>query len=136
MARATGDSAVRIVFLAKAPPPKKPILTLGKVGSHPRPYLVKELVWRPMNATAAPVVAVIRQPKRSVNILTMGEQKKIMPMARAATHAAEKRSTETLEVTVVSNAVAATSLLLWPFHGDTDIQSGMYTGVRYETGPN
>lgn len=49
-----------------------------------------------MKATAAPVVAVIRQPKRSVNILTMGEQKKIMPMARAATHAVEKRSTETL----------------------------------------
>lgn len=64
---------------------------------------MKELVWRPMKATAAPVVAVIRQPKRSVNILTMGEQKKIMPMARAPTQAAEKRSTETLEVTVLSS---------------------------------
>lgn len=43
-----------------------------------------------MKATAAPAVAVIRQPKRSVNILTMGEQKKIMPIERAPTHAAEK----------------------------------------------
>jgi hypothetical protein len=57
---------------------------------------VKELVWRPMKATAAPAVAVIRQPKRSVNILTIGEQKKIMPIARAPTHAAEKRSTKAL----------------------------------------
>lgn len=47
-----------------------------------------------MKATAAPAVAVIRQPKRSVNILTMGEQKKIMPIERAPTHAAEKRSTK------------------------------------------
>lgn len=64
-----------------------------------------------MKATAAPVVAVIRQPKRSVNILTMGEQKKIMPMARAPTHAAEKRSTETLEVTVLSSATQFFSCL-------------------------
>lgn len=95
MDRTTGDSAKGTVFLAEVPR-KKPILTLEKVASNSRPYLVKELVWRPMKATAAPVVAVIRQPKRSVNILTMGEQKKIMPMARAATHAVEKRSTETL----------------------------------------
>lgn len=97
MDRATRDSAMRIVFLAKVPR-KKPILTLEKAASNSRPYLVKELVWRPMKATAAPVVAVIRQPKRSVNILTIGEQKKIMPMARAATHAGEKRSRETLEL--------------------------------------
>jgi hypothetical protein len=88
---------------------------------------VKELVWRPMKATAAPVVAVIRQPKRSVNILTMGEQKKIMPIARAPTHAAEKRSTETPGVTVVSSDASVLSL---PLHGGTDNRSAMQTQVK------
>lgn len=41
----------------------------------------------PTKASAAPPTAVFRQPKRSVNMLTTGEQKKIMPMARAPTQA-------------------------------------------------
>lgn len=40
-----------------------------------------------MKATVAPEAAVALQPIRSVKILTMGEQKNIIPMARAPTHA-------------------------------------------------
>lgn len=43
-----------------------------------------------MKATVAPLTAVFLQPNRSVNMLTTGEQKKIMPMARAPTQAGDK----------------------------------------------
>lgn len=36
-------------------------------------------------------------------------------------------------VTVMSNAAAATSGLLWPFQGDADIPNGMQKEMRYET---
>lgn len=70
-----------------------------------------------MKAMAAPAVAVIRQPKRSVNILTMGEQKKIMPIERAPTHAAEEISTKMPSLNVVSGGVTGVSILLWPLTG-------------------
>lgn len=50
-------------------------------------YLTKELANKPTRATAAPPTAVTRQPRRSVKMLTMGEQKKIMPMEREPTQA-------------------------------------------------
>lgn len=56
----------------------------------PQPYLVKELERSPMKAMAAPEAAVVLQPIRSVKMLTMGEQKKIMPMAKEPTHARER----------------------------------------------
>lgn len=59
-------------------------------GAAPQPYLVKELERSPMKAMAAPVAAVVLQPSRSVKMLTMGEQKKIIPMAREPTHAGER----------------------------------------------
>ena len=43
-----------------------------------------------MKASSAPQTAVFLQPKRSVNMLTTGEQKKIMPIARAPTQAVEE----------------------------------------------
>lgn len=43
-----------------------------------------------MKATDAPTTATARQPNMLVNILTMGEQKKIIPMDREFTHAVEK----------------------------------------------
>lgn len=43
-----------------------------------------------MKAMAAPEAAVVLQPIRSVKMLTMGEQKKIMPMAKEPTHARER----------------------------------------------
>lgn len=43
-----------------------------------------------MNAKAAPLTAVFLQPKRSVNMLTTGEQKKIIPIARAPTQARQE----------------------------------------------
>lgn len=43
-----------------------------------------------MKAMAAPEAAVVLQPMRSVKMLTMGEQKKIMPMAKEPTHARER----------------------------------------------
>lgn len=43
-----------------------------------------------MKASNAPLTAVFLQPKESVNMLTTGEQRKIMPMARAPTQAAEE----------------------------------------------
>lgn len=55
-----------------------------------QPYLVKELERSPMKAMAAPEAAVVLQPIRSVKMLTMGEQKKIMPMAKEPTHARER----------------------------------------------
>lgn len=51
---------------------------------------MKELERSPMKAMAAPVAAVVLQPSRSVKMLTMGEQKKIIPMAREPTHAGER----------------------------------------------
>lgn len=53
-------------------------------------HLVKELERSPMKAMAAPEAAVVLQPIRSVKMLTIGEQKKIMPMAKEPTHAGEK----------------------------------------------
>lgn len=58
--------------------------------SPPQPYLVKELERSPMKAMVAPMAAVVLQPIRSVKMLTMGEQKKIIPMAREPTHAGER----------------------------------------------
>lgn len=52
--------------------------------------MVKELERSPMKAMAAPKAAVVLQPIRSVKMLTMGEQKKIMPMAKEPTHARER----------------------------------------------
>lgn len=43
-----------------------------------------------MKATVAPPTAVFLQPKWSVNMLTTGEQRKIMPIARAPTQAGEE----------------------------------------------
>jgi len=43
-----------------------------------------------MKAMVAPEAAVVLQPIRSVKMLTMGEQKKIMPMAKEPTHARER----------------------------------------------
>jgi hypothetical protein len=43
-----------------------------------------------MNPTAAPTTAVLRQPNMSVKTLTMGQQKKIMPMDSEPTHAGEE----------------------------------------------
>ena len=43
-----------------------------------------------MKAKVAPLTAVFLQPKWSVNMLTTGEQKKIIPMASAPTQAAER----------------------------------------------
>lgn len=51
--------------------------------------------------TAAPATAVTLQPKMSVKTLTMGEQKKIIPMLREPTHAAgdtERRKPEWMNV--------------------------------------
>ena len=45
----------------------------------------------PRKATNAPPTAVFLQPKWSVNMLTTGEQKKIIPMASAPTHAGARR---------------------------------------------
>lgn len=56
----------------------------------PQPYLVKELQRSPMKAMVAPMAAVVLQPILSVKMLTMGEQKKIIPMAREPTHAGER----------------------------------------------
>ena len=53
-------------------------------------YFAKDVLSSPINANVAPPTAVFRQPKRSVNMLTTGEQKKIMPMARAPTQAEEE----------------------------------------------
>ncbi|KAL8181217.1 UNVERIFIED_CONTAM: hypothetical protein K2H54_049900 [Gekko kuhli] len=47
-----------------------------------------------MNAIAAPEAAVVLQPIRSVKMLTMGEQKKIIPMPKDPTHAADGRGEE------------------------------------------
>lgn len=49
--------------------------------------MTKELAMRPIRATAAPPTAVILQPKMSVKMLTMGEQKKIIPMDSEPTQA-------------------------------------------------
>lgn len=52
-------------------------------------YVTKELAKRPTRPTAAPPTAVILQPRMSVKTLTMGEQKKIIPMESEPTHAEE-----------------------------------------------
>lgn len=52
------------------------------------PYVTKELARRPIRPTVAPPTAVTLQPRMSVKMLTMGEQKKIIPMEREPTHAA------------------------------------------------
>lgn len=56
----------------------------------PSPYLTKELDKSPTNPTAAPTTAVFRQPNMSVKTLTIGQQKKIIPMERELTHAARE----------------------------------------------
>lgn len=57
-----------------------------------QPYLTKELARRPTRPTALPATAVTLQPKMSVKTLTMGEQKKIMPMEREPTQAAGRHT--------------------------------------------
>lgn len=56
----------------------------------PNPYLTKELDMSPMNPTAAPITAVFRQPMMSVKTLTIGQQRKIIPMDRELTHAVKE----------------------------------------------
>ncbi|KAB0406599.1 hypothetical protein E2I00_014419 [Balaenoptera physalus] len=56
----------------------------------PSPYLTKELDMSPTNPTAAPTTAVLRQPNTSVKTLTIGQQKKIIPMERELTHAVKE----------------------------------------------
>lgn len=58
-------------------------------------YLTKELASRPTRPMAAPPTAVTLQPRMSVKTLTMGEQKKIIPMEREPTHAAGDRRKRT-----------------------------------------
>lgn len=53
--------------------------------------MTKELARRPTRPTAAPPTAVILQPRMSVKMLTMGEQKKIIPMESEPTHAARQK---------------------------------------------
>lgn len=59
-------------------------------------HVTNELARSPTNPTAAPPTAVIRQPRRSVNTLTIGEQKKIIPIDREPTHAENTNTTVTL----------------------------------------
>lgn len=54
-------------------------------------YFANDVLSSPMKASNAPLTAVFLQPKQSVNMLTNGEQKKIMPMASAPTQAGEKK---------------------------------------------
>ena len=53
-------------------------------------YFANDVLSSPIKASAAPLTAVFLQPKWSVNMLTTGEQKKIMPIARAPTQAGER----------------------------------------------
>lgn len=64
-------------------------------------YLAKDVLSKPMKASAAPPTAVFLQPKRSVNMLTTGEQKKIMPMAKAPTQAAEEEEKGDISTSVM-----------------------------------
>lgn len=57
--------------------------------------MTKELARRPTRPTAAPPTAVTRHPRTSVKTLTIGEQKKIIPMEREPTHAAGDTNTNT-----------------------------------------
>lgn len=52
------------------------------------PY--KRLDKSPTNLTGKPTTAVFRQPNMSVKTLTIGQQKKIIPMERELTHAAKR----------------------------------------------
>lgn len=61
-------------------------------------YLTNELDKSPTSATAAPTTATFRQPNRLVNTLTMGEQKKIIPMDREPTQAVEKIKNRTVNL--------------------------------------
>ena len=63
-------------------------------------YLAKDVLSSPMNATNAPLTAVFLQPKRSVKMLTTGEQRKIIPMARAPTQAREEENRENSVVAI------------------------------------
>lgn len=65
----------------------------------PSPYLTKELDRSPVNPTAAPTTAVFRQPYMSVKMLTIGLQKKIIPMDREFTHAAKGEGTRQVTLT-------------------------------------
>ena len=65
-----------------------------KEGSYRSTDVTKELASNPTRPTAAPPTAVTLQPSRSVKTLTMGEQKKIIPMEREPTHAAGQRETQ------------------------------------------
>ena len=63
-------------------------------------HSAKAVLSSPMNATIAPPTAVFLQPKRSVKMLTTGEQRKIIPMARAPTQAREEERRENSVVAI------------------------------------
>lgn len=80
---------------------------------------------RPTKASSAPPTAVFLQPKWSVNMLTTGEQKKIMPMARAPTQAREEKSrSETLFLTIITSLHNNTN------HPFTDVGLKMCSKVK------
>lgn len=61
-------------------------------------YLTNELARSPTKATAAPTTATVRQPYILVKILTIGEQKKIIPIDKEFTNAAEKIKNVTMNL--------------------------------------
>lgn len=65
--------------------------------------MTKELANKPTRATAAPPTAVTRQPSISVKMLTMGEQKKIMPMDREPTQAEGHRGEVSTHTTTTTH---------------------------------
>lgn len=77
-------------------------------------YVTKEQANRPTKPIAAPPTAVILQPRMSVKTLTMGEQKKIIPMEREPTQAAGDKM-----VTVNKNAITR-----WTDHSE-DIEKNI-----------
>ena len=72
-------------------------------GEEEAAYVTKELASSPTRPTAAPPTAVILQPSRSVKMLTMGEQKKIIPIDREPTKAAKVKHKEQRGYTADSN---------------------------------
>lgn len=65
-------------------------MILERQYEEPSPYLTKELAMSPMNPTAAPTIAVFRQPNMSVQTLAIGQQKNIIPMERELTNAVKE----------------------------------------------
>lgn len=86
-------------------------------------YVTKELAKRPTRPTAAPPTAVILQPRMSVKTLTMGEQKKIIPMESEPTQAEEtqKQKLRLQEKTTGSIQGQETSSWMEPFADMQDL---------------